>query len=339
MAQTVMLVATAWAAASGAEFQGAHVCGACHTAIYRQQQASHHALSLRAPESISMLTSALPFRLEDRAAQATLELETAASHKLELGASRDSETARMQWLWAFGSGAKGITPVGRSSDGALIESRVSWYAASRGFSLTTGATRRSPATARESLGRALTDADVKECFGCHTSGYTPDRPEPSADEMGVRCERCHGAGGEHVRAMRAGAKQARGTIVHPGRLEAFAQVQLCGQCHGRPPFDSDVRALEALARNPNSVRFPSQRLMLSRCFNESAGGLACSGCHDPHGDVPASLDSSCTGCHKTGASRTCPKGSANCAGCHMPKESVMQHSQFADHWIRVVRRR
>jgi coenzyme F420-reducing hydrogenase gamma subunit len=241
--------------------------------------------------------------------------------------------------WAFGSGKKGITPVGKRADGSLVESRLSWYA-NGGFGITTGAGQREPSSAAESLGRALSIKESRECFGCHTTGYVAGQPAPERREMGIRCERCHGPGAAHVRAMQQSPAPANRQILHPGKLGATAQVLMCGVCHGRPPADSDVAALRRIEQSPNTVRFPSQRLVLSRCYNESPDGLSCSRCHDPHTNVSARAsdhDRSCLGCHGKAATK-CPSAGANCASCHMPREQAMLHSEFADHFIRVVKR-
>ena len=119
---------------------------------------------------------------------------------------------------------------------------------------------------------------------------------------------------------------------------------MCGACHGRPPEDSDLRAVQFIQQSPNTVRFPSQRLVLSRCFNETDRGIACTSCHDPHAAAGAVLrggDSVCQRCHDTAKrarAAKCPVAASKCASCHMPKEQVMAHSLFTDHWIRTVRK-
>jgi len=126
-------------------------------------------------------------------------------------------------------------------------------------------------------------------------------------------------------------------------MAAFAQVQLCGACHGTPPQDSDLAAIRYIESNPHTARFPSQRLALSRCFNESSGKLKCTTCHDPHGNAVRTAevtDRNCLGCHNAAAGRansSCPTAKNNCVSCHMPQERVMAHSVFTDHWIRVAR--
>ena len=160
--------------------------------------------------------------------------------------------------------------------------------------------------------------------------------------MGVRCERCHGPGREHIEAVTRKEPPGR-HIFHPGRMRAFPQVQMCGACHGAPPADNDFDKLRFIETTPITVRFPSQRLVLSRCYNESFEGLKCTECHDPHRNAAASAeehDTTCRSCHGEGdreIATICPVSERDCHTCHMPSERVMRHSLFTDHWIRVVR--
>ncbi len=344
--QTVRTPTRSWTQESA--YAGSRICAGCHGAIYARQEASNHAGSLRPPAATKELTDSLPIRIADRASGATLTLTQSAEGKLELEASKEDKIERITLEWAFGSGAKGITPVGRKNDGTFVESRISWYAFQHQFGLTTGAAGGDPKTESESLGRNLSVKDVQECFSCHTTGYAPDQPAPARSEMGIRCERCHGPGAEHVRVMQAANQKAPGAdkkIFHPGTLDAFSQAQMCGSCHGRPPRDTDLDAIRLIEQSPNTVRFSSQRLVLSRCFNESADGLKCTRCHDPHTNVVAQRqhwDTRCLACHSAGVrakARTCPIAGSNCVSCHMPSERVMRNSEFTDHWIRVVRER
>jgi hypothetical protein len=320
------------------DYAGSRSCEPCHAEIYRRQAASNHAASLRSWREVPQFLPRLPFEVIDRSSAANLRLHTNETGSLELIATRGSDVARFTPDWAFGSGAKGITLVGQAG-GAFVESRLSWYASLMGFDFTTGATKYSPVNAAESLGRKLTLQEAGECFGCHTTGYNRQKQAPTGEEMGIRCERCHGPGLEHGRAAKGGSAAAA-KIFHPGKLGAFAQAQMCGICHGNPPEDNNLDAINFIERTPHTARFPSQRLVLSRCFNESPQGLKCTACHDPHGNVSANragFDKSCLVCHGAGAA--CPVGRVNCASCHMPVERVMQRSQFTDHWIRVVRAR
>lgn len=324
------------------EYAGSQACRACHADIDSHQSASNHALSLRQAELVPELMGALPVSRFDRVSGYTLTLSSNSASRLRLESANDAESSGATLDWAFGSGAKGITPIGRTDSGGWVESRVTWYESLGAIDFTTGASKYDPQNVIESLGRGLTAKQVTECFGCHTTGYDERASAPTADEVGVRCERCHGPGQTHIEAALDG-KAVDGTIFNPGGLPGFEQARMCGACHGVPPQDNDFDALALLEQTPHSVRFPSQRIVLSRCFNETFGELACTTCHDPHRDVvdeADSFDASCLSCHDTGAREhgtVCSVASANCASCHMPAERVMRHSLFSDHWIRVVR--
>lgn len=324
------------------DYTGAETCKTCHQEIYERQQSSNHARSLRVAREVHELVSILPFSLPDRVSGFTLTLSGSASDGVRLSSENAAASTEAILEWAFGSGTKGITPIGRIAAGSWVESRLTWYESLGGIDFTTGASKYDPKNAVESLGRGLTQQEVVECFGCHTTGFDETAEAPQGDEVGVRCERCHGPGSEHVGAAMSG-RPIRGTIFNPVTLGGFPQTQMCGACHGRPPQDNDFDALAMLEQTPHSVRFPSQRIVLSRCFNETFGDLACTTCHDPHVDVAdeaESFDASCRSCHSTEKreqAAVCPVSSQNCSSCHMPKERVMRHSMFSDHWIRVVR--
>ena len=339
--QTVFLADPAHFWQHESEYSGAETCRTCHPEIYVRQQTSNHARSLRVPSDVPELVSAMPFSVPDRVSGFTLRLSADASDGIRLSSENAASSSEALLEWAFGSGAKGITPIGKISSGSWVESRLTWYESLGDIDFTTGASKYDPKSAEESLGRGLTQQEVTECFGCHTTGFDERALAPKGDEIGVRCERCHGPGSEHVGAAMSG-KPIQGTIFNPRSLAGFPQTQMCGACHGRPPQDNDFDALRLLEQTPHSVRFPSQRIVLSRCFNETFGGIACTNCHDPHGDVADEddqFDTACLACHDRKSrehAAVCTVASADCSSCHMPKERVMRHSMFSDHWIRVV---
>ncbi|MFN0169304.1 MAG: multiheme c-type cytochrome [Bryobacteraceae bacterium] len=321
------------------EYAGSGACRQCHGDVYRKQEASHHARSLRPLAEVTEFTRGLPFAMRDRVGEADLSLDLGPSRSVVLTAKRGSEQAELRLDWAFGAGGKAVTPLGTNRDGRYVEGRVSWYQGTGTFDLTPGARERTPKTADQALGQVLAEEDRAKCFGCHTSrSGAPDVPPPRS-EMGIRCERCHGPGGEHVRAAAAGDRR----IFHPRSLDGFQMAQMCGVCHGRPPSETDFAEIARIQERQLTVRFPSQRLVLSRCFNETDGGLKCTACHDPHSNVPVSQslrDAPCQSCHSRQQRRdaaVCPKATEGCSVCHMPRKRVVLHSEFSDHWIRVVR--
>ena len=205
------------------------------------------------------------------------------------------------------------------------------------------------------------------CVFCH-DGYpqVPSGSEvPDADPVftgdlpeGIDCQRCHGPGGQHIRAAQTGAEfsDISSSIVNPARLGSKLQMELCMQCHLEPTSGR----LPALVRRFNRGIFsyvPGQpledyvlyfdhapntgyddkfefvsvayRLRKSRCFLESKGALTCLSCHDPHRKLPAGEEATsyysgqCRHCHEPVISTLVAQGkhpdAADCVSCHMPK--------------------
>jgi predicted CXXCH cytochrome family protein len=67
------------------------------------------------------------------------------------------------------------------------------------------------------------------CDGCHSVNYNISTH--AVTEWNVGCEKCHGAGSEHV------ANPINSTIINPARLNYVQANDTCIQCHsqGRPP--------------------------------------------------------------------------------------------------------
>ena len=246
--------------------------------------------------------------------------------------------------WAFGLGAAGQTYV-FERDGSFYESRVSFYKAINGLDLTMGATSKPPANLAEAAGRKMDAADVRDCFGCHSTGIVNGSSpvgakgsQPQLDTLvpGVHCEACHGSAKQHADSMRNG----RGHPVAMQRLSALSTEDLsnlCGSCH---------RTWAQIAANgPRgilNVRFQPYRLANSKCYDVEDKRIACTACHDPHShsvQEAALYDGKCAACHsaaRTGVKR-CPVGTRDCVTCHMPKvELPGAHFAFTDHQIRIA---
>jgi predicted CXXCH cytochrome family protein len=63
------------------------------------------------------------------------------------------------------------------------------------------------------------------CDGCHSVNY--DIATKKVTEWNVGCERCHGAGSEHV------AHQGRPNIINPAKLNYVQANDVCVQCHSQ----------------------------------------------------------------------------------------------------------
>lgn len=209
------------------------------------------------------------------------------------------------------------------------------------------------------LGRKIEFA----CLNCHASGVTANEASLFS-EGSVSCERCHGPGNNHVRAMNSGSRNQGNSIVNPTKLSPERRDSICAQCHltgeTRIPkvnrSEATFRPGDKLAehvvpfvrsQDENSatkVIGHFEGLWKSQCKLSSGDRLWCGTCHNPHQDVPdnqkgAYYRNKCLGCHQV-ASCTAPRLARvakqdGCASCHMPSTQPVdgQHTAFTDHRI------
>ena len=259
--------------------------------------------------------------------------------------------------YAFGSGDRGLTLVGRGKKGQAFELRLSRYrhGTDYGWDITSGHLLQ-PDQATRFLGEPLTEDAVRRCLSCHVTSAQAiiAASGPVASDHGISCERCHGPGENHILAVKADLPDR--AIIDP-RLASCAQVvSLCARCHS--PRGGNVSR-----DDPAAVRFQGTTLTWSRCFLESQDALDCMTCHDPHRNAaksPAHYEEKCLSCHSGkgvnpvskrsrkrpgklvphAASEACVQlnQQRDCIGCHMPSvKNVVPHSSFTDHFIRVHR--
>jgi Cytochrome c554 and c-prime len=321
------------------EYVGSDKCAVCHTEIAKIHAVGDHAQTLRRVEQIPELLKQVPLSFYDSKHQVDYRLERSPEAKLgfDLTASKDGRSEKLHLIWSMGAGRKGITFIGRDKTGRYGESRVSWYQRIQLLDLTTGAEFSKPKGAEEALAGWLDASERQRCFGCHVTHQSEAIPEEIQQaSAGIQCERCHGPGSEHVQVVGSG-KAVGDSIGNPGKLSAAEQLRFCGQCHREPSSN-----FGQIMTDKATIRFPAQRLVLSRCYDESDGKLKCTTCHDPHENLPKSMaayDPKCSSCHagKSAIGSVCPVSKKDCVSCHMPREAIMKHSDFADHWIRKVR--
>ena len=330
-------------------YVGAARCAGCHAEIYQSQQTSHHSATLSRGERLR----GVPLPKGD-----LVDPENpGVSHRMDRQGDevRVSSTVGGSAIeaivdYAIGSGNHGVTMLARDKQGRHRSMRISYYARGQHWGLTSGFEPR-PVDPASYVGEVLNDESFRNCLNCHTTRFVADRsrPGPEALDRGIGCERCHGPGDHHVRAMEAGFDQP--AIARPRLASPAARMKLCAQCHGSdgviPPAD------------PRFIRFQAATLPYSRCVTESGARLDCVACHDPHKDLETSqavYESRCLSCHgdkpaarKEGpavghrveavAASRCPVNPAGgCVSCHMPKvEDVMPFMSFTDHHIRARR--
>jgi hypothetical protein len=321
---------------------GSARCGSCHAEIARRMRASRHARSFARG---SDLPAPLPDHpVADPGDATVMHTLTRAQDAVRVEARAGDRVASALVEFAFGSGHRAVTLVVRDEAGTIREYRLTRYARGVGWDVTIGQPNR-PRSPAEDLGRPLTADRIRGCLHCHATHFRAagDRAGPEASDPGIGCERCHGPGGHHLRAIEAGFPDP--AIGRPGLAPAERVTALCADCHS--PFETLI-----VPDDPASVRFQGKTLTWSRCYTESQGGLDCTTCHDPHRDAetaPSHYEAICLDCHGgqesadagRGAWPSCPVNpSADCLRCHMPSvPEAVPHTAYTDHHIRVHRPR
>ena len=244
-----------------------------------------------------------------------------------------------------------------------------------------------------SPGSRMTVPITPACLACHTDDVPgevwPSNLVPRAADWtprGISCAACHGHAAEHA-AWRSAepdddARDDSDPIISFSSFDRVQRMSVCGTCHlqgdARIELDGSVhsvlapgedllarRAIFVAAEPTTEIGFVSQveRLVLSRCFTESAGSareLSCETCHDPHvvltdererrrvravcrschsapvppGDQPPMVEAMTT-CSLTDAEA---KRGEDCVSCHMPRRPVFDVAGVEIHDHRIERR-
>jgi len=244
--------------------------------------------------------------------------------------------------YAFGQGRMGQTYM-LERDGKFYESLISFYNEPKGLDFTTGVARTVPLSLEAAVGRLLSANEVSSCFSCHaTAALNGSQLQLDTFVHGIRCEACHGPGGEHIAKVKAGESGAR-FIFNPGRLNGDELTQqFCASCHRGTTEFAALQNMEL-----NNVRFQPYRIFLSKCYSGDRN-ISCTACHNPHDPLKEDAtyyDNKCLACHSLkgqpaqgGAATSCPVADKDCTSCHMPKIEVKTaHFTFTDHYIRIVK--
>jgi hypothetical protein len=290
------------------------------------------------------LDPGVSFRMDERG-----DAKGDAFYETALEGNRGHETTRTEQIaLVFGSGRKGQTYLYWRGD-QLFELPVSYWTSLDRWVNSPGYVD----------GTADFDRGINpRCLECHSTffqevakpqtGYHYDRAN---FVLGISCERCHGAGAEHVRMHTAGsganaAASAATTAsdsaakMPPVGIERDRQIDVCAQCHGgigtgvTPAFSfkpgAPLASYISLQSDPRArVDVHGNQVALlekSRCF-QSSPSMTCSTCHELHAPEreAASYSAKCLTCHQTSACPTFSKmphqAVTNCIDCHMPLQS------------------
>jgi hypothetical protein len=191
---------------------------------------------------------------------------------------------------------------------------------------------------------------VPRCLECHSSSFANEPPPENRYDkqslvLGVSCEKCHGAGSDHVARFRSDSPPklpADFAIVNPSRLSRARQLAVCALCHngaGEPlaaPLSftpgEDIAKFIAFSRWDPKERVDVHArqvplLEASRCFRSSKT-MTCTTCHDVHTPQrdTAAFAARCMSCHQIESCRLFPRLGhtidAKCVDCHMPLQET-----------------
>jgi hypothetical protein len=328
-------------------YAGAKTCSECHSAIFRAQQSSAHAATAAWGAGLNSIPLPKNTVIDPANPEVTHRFEKGPA-EIEVKSQVRGKQFSAAVAYAVGSARHGMTMLGRDQAGGFRTLRISYYTGGHYWGLTSGF-NPTPAEPDRYLGERLTTDGVRECLNCHMTRFRSDddRNGPEAADRGIGCERCHGPGANHLKAVDAGFAQL--AIARPRLAAPSERLKLCATCHSAdgsiPPSD------------PRFLRFHGTTFPYSRCVTESGGRFDCVACHDPHKNAetqPAYYEARCLACHgerkpsqgklealrlEAVDARRCPVNSTGaCLSCHMPRvENVMPFTTLTDHHIRIHR--
>jgi len=344
-------------------YVGSQACANCHADIYRRflQTSMGHSMSAVTPAFLERISSSATYVQERLNRRFDVYSEGGNLYQSESetdAGGKEVFRAVHRIDWIIGAGVNGYGAILQNGD-SLFQAPLSFY---------TRPQKWAPSPGYEFVDLGFNRPITPGCIFCHsgrpnfvaaTNGRFESEP---FSELSIGCEKCHGPGEAHLRAM-SGNGVASGknsdrfnpAIVNPARLTPYLADNICMACHqtgdarvlkpgknyrdirpGRPLDD----ALSILMVPPTRESPPSAdhvehyySMTLSKCYRASRGKLSCITCHDPHrqpsGDeAPAYFRARCLTCHtnqscKLPLATRMQKTPANdCAECHMPKRDI-----------------
>jgi len=349
------VAATPFANTTSTEWVGAAACAECHSEIADHYKSSAHANALT---QVSLDSEPADAEFDHAASGRHYRVyrsdgQLRHSESISLGDGTDHVLADHPVSMVVGTGHQGRTYL-VNVDGFLFQSPITWYATDDRWRLSPGYDRPQ----HPSFERAI----PSDCLICHTGrseSIGGAFHKMKFHEQTIGCERCHGAGSQHVAGQQkradSGLDSSDGSgdtsIVHPGSLSRERLESICAQCHlsngsaanirGRKLTDfrpghrlAEYRAHYVLDKSDGAMTVVGhiEQLQKSRCYTQ-ATTLTCTTCHDPHRHVPKSeagtvFRAKCLECHKPDACGLPADGTSRqdvadrCTECHMPSTTT-----------------
>lgn len=325
-------------AADESPFVSDRVCADCHSEQFAGHRQTGHAdtFALSAESTKVRWLDGQKFEDPERGYVYEYHLD---DQGLSVSIPQHFGSDRFPLTYVLGSGQHALTFLtlvpDRFGDTTGVEHRVSLYASEDVWELdlTPGHRAQAPQQDTELFGKVMQGDLLDRCVDCHTTTGKIVQQQIENLTPHVGCQNCHGAGREHVAAMKEGRQ---GSFQGFTQQSAMEEIEMCGSCHRLPDTDSGT------AESPNDiriVRFQSVGLLQSQCFQRSPDDLRCSTCHDLHQPVarePSHYVTRCLNCHDQPATANCPVSPrTDCVKCHMPAVDIHRGIEFHDHWIRV----
>ena len=276
--------------------------------------------------------------------------------------------------WILGSGNHVRSYLYQTPQGNLFQLPIAWYSQEGKWGMQPGYEFEE----HKGVSRVV----QRECMFCHNA--YPDVPEgsdtflkphvyPRELPSGTGCQRCHGPGVKHLRAIYGGdgdSEKIRASIVNPGRLPPDRRDDVCFECHMLPTvaatpvrrfdrptysfrpgqdladyqinFDIEEKGKEPIDRF--EINHHPYRLKQSQCYLKSEEQMSCLTCHDPHykvskDDRAAHYKAKCLGCHVDLQHNSVANDlSDDCVACHMPERRTQDVIEvtMTDHLIQIV---
>lgn len=352
------------------EYAGSKACAPCHAGIYSKFTKTAMGRSIQPADDAALARLSLPAHFTNSIIGRSFDLlaKDGTLYESEFQRSADGsevfrDTRPVRWL--IGAGMNGYGPVVEEQN-YLFQAPVSYYTKTREWGSSPG---------YETLDLGFNRPILEGCIFCHSgrantiAGTNGRYSDPPFAEAAIGCEKCHGPGQAHIRAMNNPSGRATEMkIVNPAKLAPGMADNICMACHqtgdarvlkpGRSYSDirpgkplDDVLSIFLIPPTPNSP--PSSdhvehyySMVLSKCYRASKGRLSCISCHDPHvqptdTEAPAYYNRKCMACHNSEScrlplsKRASSAPADNCVGCHMPKRDiqVISHSSATNHRI------